>query len=449
MSQIRIVIVGNGISGITAARHIRKQSDHVITVISSETEHFFSRTALMYIYMGHMKYVHTKPYEDWFWKKNRINLVRDHVTSVDTERKKITLERNDSMNYDLLIVATGSRSNKFGWPGQDLQGVQGLYRYQDVALMEKNTRNIDRAFVVGGGLIGIEMVEMLRSRNIPVTFLVRESSFWNVVLPAEESDLMNRHIREHHVDLRLETELKEILSDNHGHVTGIITNKGEKIKGQFVGVTVGVTPNIDFLSDSKIETDKGVLINHFFETNIPEVYAIGDCAQFREPLPGRKSIEQVWYTGRMHGETVAETIMGKRTAYQPGIWFNSAKFFDIEYQVYGDVGNKIREGEKHLYWEHADGRHAIRFVYDADTAIIKGINLLGIRYRHEVSAHWIENNYAMDQVLANLHSANFDPEFFNLYEDHLIRMYEEASQRSLTQPTGKRGLFHPFLNKVY
>ena len=74
---MHIAIIGNGISGITCARHIRKHSDHQITVISSETEHFFSRTALMYIYMGHMKYEHTKPYEDWFWKKNRIDLTSE------------------------------------------------------------------------------------------------------------------------------------------------------------------------------------------------------------------------------------------------------------------------------------------------------------------------------------------------------------------------------------
>ena len=69
-----IVIIGNGIAGITTARWVRKLSDHKITVISSETDHFFSRTALMYIYMGHMRYEDTKPYEDWFWTKNRIDL---------------------------------------------------------------------------------------------------------------------------------------------------------------------------------------------------------------------------------------------------------------------------------------------------------------------------------------------------------------------------------------
>jgi NADH dehydrogenase FAD-containing subunit len=83
-----IVIIGNGISGVTCARHIRKKDESAqITIISGETDHFFSRTALMYIYMGHMKYEHTKPYEDWFWEKNRIDLKRAWVEKIDFEKK--------------------------------------------------------------------------------------------------------------------------------------------------------------------------------------------------------------------------------------------------------------------------------------------------------------------------------------------------------------------------
>ena len=119
-----IVIIGNGISGVTAARHIRKRSDHRITIISAETDHFFSRTALMYIYMGHMKYEHTKPYEDTFWTKNRIDLKRAFVESVHPDTKEVILENNETLRYDSLIIAVGSKSNKFGWPGQDLEGVQ-------------------------------------------------------------------------------------------------------------------------------------------------------------------------------------------------------------------------------------------------------------------------------------------------------------------------------------
>ena len=92
----KIVIIGNGIAGITAARHIRKLSDHHITVISGETDHFFSRTALMYIYMGHMTYEHTKPYEDWFWDKNKINLKRVWVKSIDFTQKEIKFENGNS-----------------------------------------------------------------------------------------------------------------------------------------------------------------------------------------------------------------------------------------------------------------------------------------------------------------------------------------------------------------
>ena len=83
-----IVIIGNGISGVTAARHIRKNSDKEITIVSAETKYFFSRTALMYIYMGHMKFEHTQPYENWFWKKNRINLKEGLVSKINTDKKR-------------------------------------------------------------------------------------------------------------------------------------------------------------------------------------------------------------------------------------------------------------------------------------------------------------------------------------------------------------------------
>jgi len=201
-----LVIIGNGITGITTARHVRKKSDKKITIISAETDYFFSRTALMYIYMGHMKYEHTKPYEDWFWEKNKIELVRDYVTDINSDQKEIILKSGDVISYDQLVIATGSKSNKFGWPGQDLPGVQGLYSYQDLELLEKNTASIERAVVVGGGLIGIELAEMLASRNIPVTFLVREQNFWDIILPEDEAKLVSRHIFEHGINLRLSTE---------------------------------------------------------------------------------------------------------------------------------------------------------------------------------------------------------------------------------------------------
>ena len=117
----------------------------------------------MYIFMGHMTYKDTKPYEDRFWRKNSIYLTRGFVEKVDLENKLLVLAGGRAVPWDNLILASGSKSNKFGWPGQDLRGVQGLYSYQDLQLMEQNTDEVERAVVVGGGLIGIEMAEMLVS----------------------------------------------------------------------------------------------------------------------------------------------------------------------------------------------------------------------------------------------------------------------------------------------
>lgn len=420
----KIVIIGNGISGITCARHIRKKRpDLRLQVISSETDHFFSRTALMYIYMGHMRYEHTKPYEDEFWNKNNIELLRNQVTRVDTKTRLLHCADGSLIHYDVLVIACGSKSNKFGWPGQDLLGVQGLYHYQDVESMELHTKKVKNAVIVGGGLIGVEMAEMLHSRNIRVSFLVRESGFWGLILPPEEAAMIGRHLQEHHIDLHLSTELKEIRGDAEGKVRSVVTSRGEELPCQFVGLTVGVSPNIAFLKDSGIETDRGVLVNEYFETNVAGVYAIGDCAQFRKALPGRKAIEQVWYTGRMHGETLARTLSGQRSAYMPGHWFNSAKFFDIEYQTYGWVPAKLEEGEESFYWEHPGGKIAFRAVYDKKDHHLKGVNAFGFRLKHALFDQWLTEQRPVEYVIARLPEANFDPEFFEAHEPAIIQAF--------------------------
>lgn len=437
-----IVIIGNGVAGISTARHIRKLSNHKITVISGESDHFFSRTALMYIYMGHMEFRHTKPYEDWFWKKNKIDLKKAWVERVDTDAKKLYLAQGEEMNYDVLVLAVGSKYNKFGWPGQDLKGVQGLYSLQDLEEMEENTkRKISRAVIVGGGLIGVEMAEMLLTRNIPVTFLVREALFWGNVLPPEEGKLVSRHVSEdHHVDLRLSTELKEILSDDQGRVRAVTTNQGEEIPCEFVGLTAGVRPNVDFLRDSNINIERGIVVDDYLQTNIEDVYAVGDCAQVKNPTPNRRPIEAVWYVGRMMGETIAQTICDKPTSYNPGIWFNSAKFFDIEYQTYGWAFSKLREGEATFYWESADHTKCLRINYEARTGKMVGMNVFGIRQRHETWDKWLREQKTVEYALEHLPKANFDPEFFKQFEKEIIQKYNQETGKQLKIKT-KKGLF--------
>lgn len=418
-----IVIIGNGISGVTAARHIRKRSSDKITIISSETQHFYSRTALMYIYMGHMKYENTKPYEDFFWKKNRIDLLFDHVTNVDTDARRVLLKTGSHVQYDVLIIASGSKSNRFNWPGADYAGVQTLYGYPDVQAMEKLTVGISEAVVVGGGLIGVEMAEMLQSRGIKVTFLIREPAFWSIVLPLQDARLITEHIRSHGVNVVLNTELKSINGTPGGRVQSIATNTGETIACQFVGLAVGVSPNIDFLEKSGIATNKGVLVDEYLQTNIPDVYAIGDCVERNYALPGRNNIEQVWYTGRMMGEAVAQTVCGIQTQYKPGPWFNSAKFFDIEYQTYGTVGNVFKEDEADFYWQHEDGKKAVHIIWNKRSLEFSGVNAFGIRMRHEFFDNCLRSRKDVRYVVGNLREANFDPEFYRRYEGEIVQAF--------------------------
>lgn len=429
MSQTRhIVIIGNGISGITCARHLRKlDSDVKITVISGESKYFFSRTALMYVYMGHMKFEHTQPYENWFWEKNRIDLKEGWVKQIDFNSKVLLFTNGDSISYDQLVIATGSKPNKFGWPGQDLANVQGLYSKQDLELMEKTTESgVSHAVIVGGGLIGIEMAEMLSYKKISVTFLVREAGFWNNVLPKEESELVGRHIKEHHFDLRLNAELDEIIGDQNGKVKGVKTKDGELIDCQFVGLTAGVSPNIDFLKNSDLDLKRGVLVDQYFRTNLPDVFAIGDCAEFRE-VPGkdRKNIEQVWYTGRMHGETLAHNLIKKPVPYNPGVWFNSAKFLDIEYQTYGTVpADWEKDDVINFYWEHRSGKVAFRMLMDQEKKIL-GVNNFGFRLKHEFFDKAISQGWTGEKVMAHLSKANFDPEFYALYISEIQKVYKD------------------------
>lgn len=424
-----VVIIGNGISGVTAARHIRKLSDNKITIISAESDYFFSRTALMYIYMGHMKFEHTKPYEDGFWKKNKIDLLRAYVNEVDSKNKQLKLNNGSNISYDKLILAVGSKPNKFGWPGQDLKAVQGLYSYQDLESMEKYSPTTQRAVIVGGGLIGVEMAEMFLSRGISVTFLVRENQFWGGVLPKQDSELISQHIIEHGVDLKFNVELKEILADENGRAKSIITNKGEEIDCQFVGLTAGVSPNISFVKDGMIETNKGILVNEFLETNDPNIYALGDCAEFHQHPTGRKNLEQVWYTGRMMGETVAQSICGNKTAYRPGIWFNSAKFFDIEYQTYGNVNSKLLDGQEEFYWENK--KVALHFIYEKTSKKLIGVNAFDMRLRHDLFDKWLSSNKTIEYVLEHLKDANFDTEFYKKYEQEIIDKYNKENNSNI------------------
>ena len=128
-----------------------KKSSKPILIISKETPYFFSRTAIMYVYMGHLRWEDTQPYENTFWEKNKLDLLQGTVTHINPKEKNIRLSDESILSYDSLIIATGSIPNKFGWPGENLRGVQGLYSKQDLDSLEDYSASTNKAVIVGGG----------------------------------------------------------------------------------------------------------------------------------------------------------------------------------------------------------------------------------------------------------------------------------------------------------
>ncbi len=402
---MHVAIIGNGVAGSTAARYIRKlDSSAEITMISGESKYFFARTALMYVYMGHMKFEHTKPYEDWFWDKNRIHLKQDWVDQIEFDKQELQLKEGGSLPYDKLVLATGSHSRRIGIPGEDLEGAQGLYSLQDLQSMGRSTKNIRRAVVIGGGLVGIELAEMLHCRGIHVSFIIREAHFWGDVLPREEGMMIVDHMRGKGIEVILNTTVEQIVGSKC--VTAVRTSSGDEIPCEFVGCAVGVEPNVSFLKGSALELDKGILVDQHLRTNLKSVYAIGDCAQFRQPLVGRRPIEQVWYTGRMMGQTVAHSICGRETQYTPGHWYNSSKFFDLEFQGYG----RVSVGDYDFFWSSGDGTRSLRLCLDQDQRLI-GMQSIGIRLRHNVANRWLDEKRQGNLVIQEFNDLLFDPEF--------------------------------------
>jgi NADPH-dependent 2,4-dienoyl-CoA reductase/sulfur reductase-like enzyme len=403
---MHVAILGNGVAGVSAALRLRAlRPDWRITILSGESTHHYSRPALMYVFMGHLRYADTKPFPDSLWVERRLDLVRGWVTAIDLERRELRLHRGTPIHFDKLLIATGSKPNRFGWPGQDLDGVQGLWGLPDLRLLFENAKHAARAAIVGGGLIGIELAEMLHSRGIAVTLLVRERSYWSNVLPPEESEMVNRAIRAAGMDLRLGTELASIEDRGDGRAGAVVTKAGERIACDLVGLTAGVSPNVDVVKESAIAVGRGVLVDRALRTNVPDVFAAGDCAEIVAPGDERNVINQVWYTGKMQGEAAAAGLAGEPGEYDPGIWFNSAKFLDLEYQTYG----RVVPGElESLFWMDAAGKRSIRIAHRDGR--VAGFNLIGVRWRHAVCERWLAERASVEHVLDHVEEAAFDPE---------------------------------------
>jgi NADPH-dependent 2,4-dienoyl-CoA reductase/sulfur reductase-like enzyme len=408
---VRYVIIGNGVAGVTAALTLRaREPEAEITMVSGESDYFFSRTALMYAYMDRMSLGDLEPYERKVFAKQRIGLVRDWVVDLDATEQILKLKSGRSLEYDRLLLAVGSLGTRPDWPGLEnaREGVAHFVTLQDLQQCERLTPSTREAVVVGGGLIGVELVECLVFHGEKVTYLVRSPWYWPGALAKEESEIVTEHIRRHGVDLHGTEEVAEVLCGTDGRVRGVRTMSGAEFGCQMLGIAIGVSPAVDWLRAAKTppKIERGILVSPSFETSLPGVWAAGDCAEFAQD--GEWMVEQIWYSAKRQGELAARAMLGDPVRYEPPIFYNSAKFFEIEYTSTGSIG-KPPENSR-TFFCRIPGKEASVRIVEQNGAVI-GVNMLGARWDQTFFERWIAERRAMDYVVEHLREAQFDVEF--------------------------------------
>ncbi len=444
---MRIVIIGNGVAGMEAALAVRAQEpEWEITLISEESDHFFSRTALMWVLCGQMSHRDIEPLERDAYARFGFRRVRARATRIDTEARQVCLAGGlQPVGYDRLLIATGSVPRPGPWPGSDANGVGHFVTLQDLAWLEQEIhggpsnggvpprpeahlsattpdspygfravaaehhgRLAQRPAVIGGGLIGIEAVEVAVAAGLRPSFFIREEWFWPIALEPREARWISDRMTEHGVDVHLNHDVEELERDPIGAATAVRTNQG-RYDADCVVIAIGVVPNTSWLRDSAIELDErgGIVVDDALRTSAPEVFAAGDCTSVRW-FDGTRRPEQLWYTARDQGRAAGKGLLGKPQEYRRGTWYNSAKLMDIEYTTAGLVNQGLEGEQSWFFEEQGEVRSTTRIVTQDDRVV--GFNLLGRRWDHTVLAGWIEEGRALPWVLRNLNEAAFDTE---------------------------------------
>jgi NADPH-dependent 2,4-dienoyl-CoA reductase/sulfur reductase-like enzyme len=421
---VHYVIVGNGVCGTEAALALRgRDADARITIISDEHDHFFSRPALMYIFAGQTTLRDTEPYDHALYERMGFDRVRKGVATIDAAGHALIFTDGERLAYDKLLLAVGSKARPAPWPGAGGPGLHYFVTLRDLEGLDREARKGMRAAVIGGGLIGVEVAEILHNRGLHVTFVIRENWYFPAALDANESAVVAGHMRGHGVDVRVSAGVDEIQRGGNGRPTGVRIGS-DVLPAGIVVSSIGVMPNTAFLAGGLIALHKNAAIevDDALKTNADDVWAAGDCANVTW-ADGSRRPEQLWYTARDQGRAAAASMLGDEIAYRRGTWYNSAKFFDIEWTTAGWVpvtldfdGTPIDPGPDVRTWfQRVPGTvNTQKIVTKGDRVI--GFNFLGTRWNHEPLLEWIHERRGLDWVLKHLDEAQFDEEFMPRFQ---------------------------------
>lgn len=293
--KLRLVLIGNGLAGMRCLEDLLDMAPdrYEVTVIGEEPWGNYNRIMLSPVLSGE------KTIEDimlhppkWYDDKSIKFIAGDKAVKIDRPRKVVYTEKGKTVDYDRLILATGSAPFIPPVQGVDLKGVLTFRDIYDVNTMIEYCDSKTNAVVIGGGLLGLEAAYGLKQRGMNVTVLHLMDRIMERQLDGRASQLLRHSIEQKGIHIITEANTEALIGDENGHVKQIRLKDGTVLDADLVVFAVGIRPNIALAQSAGLRCNRGVLVNDTMQTFDPSIYAVGECIEHRGQTFGL--VEPLW-----------------------------------------------------------------------------------------------------------------------------------------------------------
>ncbi|MFW9829396.1 MAG: NAD(P)/FAD-dependent oxidoreductase [Candidatus Thorarchaeota archaeon] len=367
------VIIGGGPAGANAAEKLRElEPSAEITLISDENYTYYKRSKIINLISNSCTEEDLFLKGNNFYEKLRINFKNGYVKKVNPNNNQIVLEDNSTLNYDSLLIASGGTPLILPWEGVNLKGISTLYSLKDAKEVAKNICKAKHAVIIGGGSIAIKAVKNFIKAGLKVSIIEKSSHLWPIGFDRKISRIFEREFIDRGADLYFNDEVVRFNGEN-GEVRSVTLKSSQEIPAELVVITIGIRPNIDFIKDTNIKIDKGIIVDNHLVTNISNIFAAGDVAQTEDPLYQSPILHPTWGNAKKQGKIAAENMVGNSIEYKGTIPIQTIKGFDFQAIAAGITHSKKSFDE--ISWVSFQESFCRKFVLDKDNLI--GVLILG------------------------------------------------------------------------
>jgi NAD(P)H-nitrite reductase large subunit len=325
------VIIGNSVAAVGAIRGIRKiDQQGNITVISRERHIAYGRPLISYLLGGQVTEKRMAYLPEGFYADNRINLLlNSEVVAVNSEKNQVKLAGGDTVSYDRLLIATGG--DPFVPPIAGLAGKEKVFTFttwDDANKMKGIAHDIGRVVVIGGGLIGLKAAEGLHQLGKQITIVELADRILSNAFDRPAGRIVAKKMKANGIDVVTEDTVVSVEGDG-ADITGVTLKSGDFIPCDTVIVAIGVRPSAGFLKGSKVEVNRGIVVNDRMVTSVANIYAAGDVAEATDFFTGQKNPMPIWPDAYIQGDIAGTVMAGQEKSYSGGLSMNSLELFKV------------------------------------------------------------------------------------------------------------------------